>query len=67
MSLIDFSLPLATIVRENTHEFHERVSKSPGAIALISGELERGKYVRYLMMLWHIYEFVLPAFLAQRI
>lgn len=58
MSSIDFSLPLATLLHESTHEAHELVAKSPGAIVMLSGRLERGKYIRYLMMLWYIYEFV---------
>ncbi|GLB38615.1 putative heme oxygenase [Lyophyllum shimeji] len=53
---IDFSLPLATLLREATHEAHEIVAKSPGATAMLSGRLDREEYVRYLMMLWHIYD-----------
>jgi len=34
---IDFSLPLATLLRESTHEAHELVAKSPGAMVLLSG------------------------------
>ncbi|KAF5382466.1 hypothetical protein D9615_002733 [Tricholomella constricta] len=56
MSTVDFSLPLATLLREATHEAHELVAKSPGATTMLSGRLRREEYVRYLMMLWHIYD-----------
>jgi len=53
---IDFSLPLATLLRESTRKSHESVENSPGAVFLLSGRLERDEYVRYLMMLWYIYD-----------
>lgn len=59
MSTIDYSLPLATLLRESTHEAHELVAKSEGAKVLLSGQLERELYIRYLMMLWHVYRYVL--------
>ena len=56
MATIDLSQPLATLLRNSTHEEHELVAKSPGATAMLSGQLSIEEYVRYLMMLWHIYE-----------
>ncbi|KAG5638674.1 hypothetical protein H0H81_011054 [Sphagnurus paluster] len=55
MAEIDFALPLSTLLRESTREAHEVVEKSPGAVAMLSGRLHRDEYIRYLMMLWHIY------------
>ncbi|KAG5644772.1 hypothetical protein DXG03_007680 [Asterophora parasitica] len=56
MSSIDFSVPLATLLRTSTYEAHELVAKSPGAMAMLSGRLRREEYVRYLIVLWHIYD-----------
>lgn len=58
MASIDYSKPLATLLREGTHEAHELVAKSEGAKLLLSGGMSKEEYVRYLMMLWHVYEYV---------
>ncbi|KAM6503607.1 heme oxygenase 1 [Amanita muscaria] len=52
---LDYSQPLATLMRKGTIKQHDTVSESPGAKLLTSGELSMDEYVRYLMMLWHIY------------
>ncbi|TFK24927.1 heme oxygenase-like protein [Coprinopsis marcescibilis] len=56
VAVIDYSRPLATLLRESTHEAHDAVATSKGAKLLLSGTLAREEYVRYLMMLWHIYD-----------
>ena len=56
MSAVDYTRPLATLLRESTVEAHDQVATSDGAKRLLSGQLSRGEYVRYLMMLWHIYK-----------
>ncbi|KAF5382665.1 hypothetical protein D9615_002720 [Tricholomella constricta] len=56
MTSLDLSLPLATLLRESTHEVHIVVERSPGAMAILRGQLRREEYVRYLIMLWHIYD-----------
>jgi heme oxygenase len=56
MSAVDFSRPLATLLRESTRKAHETVENSPGATAMLGGKLSVDEYIRYLMMLWHIYE-----------
>ncbi|KAG6915626.1 hypothetical protein DXG01_010665 [Tephrocybe rancida] len=58
MSTPDLSLPLATLLREGTRKAHETVENSEGALALLSGRLPKEEYIRYLMMLWHVYECV---------
>jgi len=55
---VDLSLPLSIVVREATKVAHENVRLSPIAGALFRGQLPREYYVRYLMLLWHIYEYV---------
>jgi hypothetical protein len=53
---IDTSLPISTLLREGTKVAHEKAEKSEGAAWLLRGELDREEYVRFLMMLWHVYE-----------
>ncbi|KAJ6530379.1 hypothetical protein DFH09DRAFT_994523 [Mycena vulgaris] len=55
MSVIDLSQPLSDLVREGTKKAHEEVEVSPAASAMLRGELDKEEYVRFLMMLWHIY------------
>lgn len=52
----DYSKPLATLLREGTHEAHEAISKGKGATTLTNGHMSKLEYTRYLMMLYHIYE-----------
>jgi len=56
MASPDYSKPLATLLRESTHAAHERAETSSGAKLLLNGELPRGVYARFLMMLWHVYD-----------
>ncbi|KAG5645985.1 hypothetical protein DXG03_004586 [Asterophora parasitica] len=53
---LDYSLPLATLLRESTKAAHTLVESSPGAVAMLNGQLHKKEYIRYLMMLWHIYD-----------
>ncbi|KAH9891550.1 hypothetical protein C8Q73DRAFT_649648, partial [Cubamyces lactineus] len=55
-SVIDLSQPVANILRQGTAEAHERAEHSQGAKWLARGELDKEEYVRFLMMLWHIYD-----------
>lgn len=59
--MFDYNKPLATLLREGTLEAHDTVAMSPGAKLLLSGELDKQEYIRYLMMLWHVYESVYPS------
>jgi heme oxygenase len=54
----DLSLPMSSLIRQMTTADHERVSNSEGAVRLLRGELNKDEYIRYLAMLWHIYECV---------
>ncbi|KAF9046533.1 hypothetical protein BJ165DRAFT_1170359 [Panaeolus papilionaceus] len=53
---IDYSKPLATLLRESTHKLHDAVAFSNGAKRLTSGLLSKDEYIRYLMLLWHVYD-----------
>jgi len=55
MSQLDWSLPIATLLREGTAVAHEQVENSQGAVWLTRGQLDREEYIRFLMMLWLIY------------
>ena len=52
---LDLNQPIATLLRTGTSEVHERVEQTEGAGWLVRAELDREEYVRFLMMLWHIY------------
>jgi heme oxygenase len=54
----DLQQPLSALLRAGTKAAHERAEKSTGAAWLLRGELDREEYVRFLMMLWHVYEYV---------
>ncbi|KAH9841354.1 heme oxygenase [Rhodofomes roseus] len=53
---VDFSLPLAELLRKGTAVAHEEAAKSQGAAWMVRGELDREEYIRFLMMLWHVYD-----------
>jgi len=55
MSVVDLSQPLSDVLREGTKKAHEEVEVSPAAAAMLRGELDKEEYIRFLMMLWHIY------------
>lgn len=55
---MDYSLPLATLFREGTAKVHESVENSKGAGWLTRGDLDKEEYVRYLMVLYYVYESV---------
>ncbi|KAH9480600.1 Heme oxygenase 1 [Psilocybe cubensis] len=48
MPNIDYSKPLATLLRESTHEAHDQVAMSQGAKLLLSGGLSKEDYTRVL-------------------
>lgn len=52
----DYSLPLATGLKTATAEAHETAETSQGAGWLTRGELDKEEYIRFLMMLFHVYE-----------
>ncbi|RDX50005.1 hypothetical protein OH76DRAFT_1482802 [Lentinus brumalis] len=54
-SIVDLSKPVADILREGTHAAHIRAEHSKGAQWLARGELDKQEYVRFLMMLYHVY------------
>jgi heme oxygenase (biliverdin-producing, ferredoxin) len=52
----DFSQPLSALLRQGTAVAHEKAENSEGAGLIIRGELEREEYVRFLIMLYHVYK-----------
>lgn len=53
---IDYSQDVATLLRTGTAAAHEKAEHSEGAGWLVRGELDKEEYVRFLMMLYHVYE-----------
>lgn len=56
---VDLSKPVAVILPESTATVHDIINKSAEVRWLMRGELDRDEYVRYLMMLHCVYEYVL--------
>jgi len=56
VDVIDLSQPLATLLREGTKQAHTEAETSKGARMLLGGKLPKEEYVRFLMMLWYVYE-----------
>lgn len=52
----DLSKPISELLRTETREIHEEIHHSEAASKLVSGELARSEYIRFLFMLWHIYD-----------
>lgn len=54
---VDMTQPAGTILKTGTAKIHDEIQKNRGGSYLAKGELDREEYVRYLMMLWHIYTY----------
>jgi heme oxygenase len=52
----EWERPLSALLREHTAEVHTNLENSDGAKHLTSGKLDETEYVRYLMMLYQVYE-----------
>jgi heme oxygenase (biliverdin-producing, ferredoxin) len=49
---------MSIVLREGTVVLHDEINSSPAALLLTSGDLAKSEYIRFLFMLWHIYEYV---------
>lgn len=57
MSLeVDLHQPLASLLKDATAKPHDDVAKSEKASWLTEAQLDKEEYVRFLMMLYYIYE-----------
>ncbi len=56
---LDLSQPLAVLLKEATKEPHKRAETSSGDKLLLGGQLPKKQYIQFLMMLWHVYEWVI--------
>lgn len=56
VSPTDWTRPLSELLRQHTADAHVTVESSDGAKWLTSGELDETEYVRFLMMLYQVYE-----------
>ncbi|KAJ7821238.1 hypothetical protein B0H13DRAFT_2129351 [Mycena leptocephala] len=54
MALIDLSIPMSDVLRHSIW-MHADAQVSPAATTMLRGELDKEEYIRFLMMLWHIY------------
>ncbi|KAI0755069.1 hypothetical protein C8Q80DRAFT_408474 [Daedaleopsis nitida] len=53
---VDLSQSVSDILRQGTHDAHERAEHSQGAHWLVRGELDLSEYVRFQIMLYHVYD-----------
>lgn len=53
---LDFSRPVSELLRLGTQRAHVAAEHSAGAVALTNGELELQEYIRWLAILWRVYE-----------
>lgn len=53
---LDLDLPVSTLLREGTKRAHVQAENSAGAEALVKGELPLEEYIKWLAILWRIYE-----------
>ncbi|GAA95911.1 uncharacterized protein L969DRAFT_43258 [Mixia osmundae IAM 14324] len=52
----DTNEPLSNLLRQATVLAHDQVMRPPVVNDLITGRIARKEHVRYLMMLWHVYD-----------
>lgn len=53
---IDLSKPISELLRTETKPLHDEVHNMPAAQILSTGKLAKSEYIRFLFMLWHIYD-----------
>jgi hypothetical protein len=53
---LDLDLPISTLLREGTKRAHVQAENSAGAEALVKGELPLEEYIKWLAVLWRVYE-----------
>ncbi|BEI81080.1 hypothetical protein CcaverHIS002_0202400 [Cutaneotrichosporon cavernicola] len=53
---LDMSRPVSELLRKGTQRAHTNAENSDGATALTAGKLEMREYVRWLGILWRVYD-----------
>jgi heme oxygenase len=53
---LDLDLPISTLLKEGTKRAHVQAENSAGAEALVKGELPLEEYIKWLVVLWRVYE-----------
>ncbi|CAK9783122.1 heme oxygenase-like protein [Cutaneotrichosporon oleaginosum] len=53
---LDFERPVSELLRKGTQRAHTNAENSDGATALTAGKLEMREYVRWLGLLWRVYD-----------
>ncbi|KAF8511919.1 heme oxygenase 1 [Gautieria morchelliformis] len=55
LNQVDLTLDVTTLLREGTASSHDQASNTDAAGWLTRGELDKDEYVRFLIILWHVY------------
>lgn len=53
---LDWTRPVSELLRMGTQRAHVAAEHSDGAVALTNGQLELQEYIRWLVLLWRVYE-----------
>jgi heme oxygenase len=53
---LDFSRNVSALLKDGTARAHVQAENSQGAAALVKGELGLEEYIRWLAVLWRLYE-----------
>ena len=54
---IDLTQPVSIVLKQGTNKAHDSAQQSEGASWLTKGLLDRDEYIRYLMILFLVYEY----------
>ena len=61
---LDLNKLMSVVLREGTIAIHDEINGSPATRLLTSGDLAKSEYIRFLFMLWHIYEYAIISLLS---
>ena len=53
---LEWNEEIASLLRSGTSRAHMKAEHSAGAAALVKGELDLQEYIRWLAILWRVYE-----------
>ncbi|WVQ74475.1 hypothetical protein IAR50_004076 [Cryptococcus sp. DSM 104548] len=53
---LDYTQPLSALLKHGTHRAHAKAEHSEGAAALLGGVLPLEEYIRWLAVMWRVYD-----------
>ncbi|KAF8518547.1 heme oxygenase-like protein [Hysterangium stoloniferum] len=55
MNGVDLSEEVSDLLRKETRAAHKNADNTEAAVSLARGDLDKDEYIRYLIILWHVY------------